>query len=70
VTAQLIPLEEWERAARASGLEDYQVSTLIKMFQHYERHGFVGNSSSLACLIGREPTSLAAFVARAASSMP
>jgi NAD(P)H dehydrogenase (quinone) len=70
VTAQQIPLEEWERAARASGLGDYQVSTLIKMFQHYERHGFAGNASSLACLIRREPTSLAAFVARVASSMP
>jgi len=70
VTAHLIPPEEWERAAGASGLGDYQVSTLIKMFKHYERHGFVGNPSGLACLIGREPTSLAAFVRRAARSMP
>jgi hypothetical protein len=66
VSAEVIPLEVWERAARASGLGDYQVSTLIMMFHYYESHGFVGNSSSLAFLLHREPTSLAAFVARIA----
>jgi NAD(P)H dehydrogenase (quinone) len=66
VTAAVVPIELWEKGARASGLGDYQVSTLIQMFQHYERHGFVGNSSGLACLLHREPTSLAAFVARIA----
>ena len=66
VTAEVMPLEAWERGARASGLGDYQVSTLIKMFRYYESHGFIGNSNALRCLLRRQPTSLADFVRRIA----
>jgi hypothetical protein len=64
VTAKAVPLEEWERGARSAGLGDYQVSTLIKMFNYYERNGFVGNSKVLSCLLQRQPTSFADFVSR------
>ncbi len=66
VRAQAVPLDEWERKARASGISDYAVETLIKMFRFYERHGFWGNPRVLTWLLGRSPTTFAAFVERTA----
>ncbi len=64
VHAQAVPLEEWERGARAAGLGDYQVETLLKMFRYYEQHGFEANPRVLGWLLGRPPTTFAAFVRR------
>jgi len=64
VEVKTVPFEEWERAASASGLGDYQVSTLIKMFKYYERYGFFGNSQAMSCLLRRQPTSFADFIKR------
>jgi hypothetical protein len=64
VVAEVVPLQEWERNARASGLGEYQVSTLIKMFRYYERYGFTGNSIPLSYLLDRQPASLGEFVRR------
>ena len=64
VRAQRVPLDQWEEGARASGLGEFQIQSLLQMFRYYERHGFWGNSSVLAWLLGRPPTSFAAFVAR------
>jgi NAD(P)H dehydrogenase (quinone) len=66
VRAEVVPLETWERRARASGLSDYQVETLVKMFRYYARHGFWGNPRVLGWLLRRPPATLAAFVARTA----
>jgi NAD(P)H dehydrogenase (quinone) len=66
VRAQVVPIETWEQGARASGLGDYQVETLRKMFRYYERYGFEGNPRVLGWLLGRPPTTLAAFVERIA----
>jgi uncharacterized protein YbjT (DUF2867 family) len=64
VHAEAVPLETWERRARDSGLSDYQVETLVKMFRYYERHGFWGNPRILGWLLGRSPITFAAFVER------
>jgi len=64
VEVKFVPMEEWERGARASGLGDYQVLTLINMFKYYERHGFLGNSKTLSCLLRRQPTSFGDFIKR------
>ena len=66
VRAQAVSLDEWERRARASGMSDYAVETLLKMFRFYERYGFWGNSRVLTWLLGRSPTTFAAFVERTA----
>jgi uncharacterized protein YbjT (DUF2867 family) len=66
VRAQAVPLDEWERKARASGMSDYAVETLLKMFRFYERYGFWGNPRVLTWLLGRSPTTFAAFVERTA----
>jgi len=62
VRAQTTSIEAWGQQARASGLGDYQVKTLIKMFRYYERYGFQGNPRVLGWLLRRTPTTLAAFV--------
>jgi nucleoside-diphosphate-sugar epimerase len=62
VRAERIPLNVWERGARASGLGDYQVEALVKMFGYYERFGFWGNSRVLSYLLGRPATSFSTFV--------
>lgn len=65
VRARAVPLEKWELGARGAGLEETQIQTLIKMFRYYERYGFWGNSRVLQWLLGRPPTTFAAFVTRA-----
>jgi uncharacterized protein YbjT (DUF2867 family) len=64
VRAEVISRQAWERGARASGLGDYQVQTLLKMFDYYERYGFWGNPRVLSWLLGRPPATFAAFVER------
>jgi uncharacterized protein YbjT (DUF2867 family) len=64
VRAECVPLEVWERRARGSGLGDYQIEALTKMFRYYEQHGFWGNPRVLSWLLGRPPTAFAAFVQR------
>jgi uncharacterized protein YbjT (DUF2867 family) len=64
VRAEVISRQAWEERARASGLGDYQVQTLLKMFDYYERYGFWGNPRVLGWLLGRPPATFAAFVER------
>ena len=68
VRAEAVPLETWERRAGESGLGDYQVETLVKMFRYYECYGFWGNPRVLSWLLGRPPTTFAAFIERARCS--
>jgi len=65
VEARQVPLETWAQQARETGLGDYQVETLLRMFRYYDRHGFWGNPRVLGCLLGRTPARFEAFVARA-----
>jgi uncharacterized protein YbjT (DUF2867 family) len=64
VRTRVVSLKMWERKARASGLGDYQTATLVKMFRYYEHYGFWGNPRVLGWLIGRSPTTFAAFLER------
>jgi NAD(P)H dehydrogenase (quinone) len=66
VIAEALPVVNWEHLARASGLGNYQVETLVKMFSFYERYGLSGNSQVLSWLLNRPATSLEAFVKRTA----
>ena len=69
VQAQQMPLAYWERQAKNSGLDSYQINTLVKMFQHYERFGFAGNPGVLGSLLGRQPTSLQSWLEREISEL-
>jgi uncharacterized protein YbjT (DUF2867 family) len=66
VRIQVVSIEEWERGARAAGLDGYVVETLIKMFRYYDQHGFRGSPRVLRWLLCRPPTTFAAFVERTA----
>jgi NAD(P)H dehydrogenase (quinone) len=59
-----ISLNEWAARAQSSGLGEYQISALLKMFAYYGRFGFWGNPAALTQVLGRTPTTLEAFVAR------
>jgi NAD(P)H dehydrogenase (quinone) len=66
VRAETVPIADWEHGARSAGLDNYQIETLIKMFDYYERHGFWGNAHVLRWLLRRPATTFSAFVARTA----
>lgn len=46
------------------GLASYAVEALTAMFDHYDRHGLVGNPRVLAALLGRPPADPADALAR------
>ncbi|MED4134063.1 NmrA family NAD(P)-binding protein [Priestia megaterium] len=50
------------------GVGDYQVSTLLKMFQHYNEHGFIGNPNVLTWILGRKPNNFSSFTLRTLKS--
>jgi uncharacterized protein YbjT (DUF2867 family) len=62
VTAAEMEIGQWERQARAQGLHEYAIQTLIRMFTYYAAYGLVGNPQVLTWLLGRAPTSLDAFI--------
>lgn len=49
---------------RKFGADDYRANTLLKMFQHYNEYGFIGNPNVLTWLLGRKPNEFSAFVLR------
>ncbi len=60
---EVVPVQEsiyeWRQRAQSSGLSEYAVETLIKMFDYYDRHDFMGNPTVLGHLLQRPPTTLA-----------
>jgi uncharacterized protein YbjT (DUF2867 family) len=59
ITAQQIPLAEWQHAARQNGMDRDAIDTLSRMFDYYAQWGLVGNPNVLRWLLQREPTTLA-----------
>jgi NAD(P)H dehydrogenase (quinone) len=64
VEVEEIGLDGWAERARASGMRDDAIDTLVAMFRHYGRHGFQGSPRVLTMLLGRPPTTFDAFVMR------
>jgi NAD(P)H dehydrogenase (quinone) len=56
-------LAAWVSNARNSGMSDYQVESLAKMFDYYDNYGLVGNPGVLKTILGRSPRTLADFTA-------
>jgi uncharacterized protein YbjT (DUF2867 family) len=67
IRAEAEPIEAWRQRARSAAMDDTQRETLTKMFEAYARDGLRGNPNVLGWLLGRPPTSLAAFAARIAA---
>lgn len=55
VRAEQIDRVGWEARARAGGMGDYALNTLLGMFRYYEQYNFLGNPNVLGCLLGRNP---------------
>lgn len=55
---------DWEKSARQSGMDEYAIRTLLKMFEYYEAYGMGGNSSVLAWILGRPSLTFPQFVSR------
>jgi uncharacterized protein YbjT (DUF2867 family) len=68
VRAEAEDIETWGQRARDVRMDDYSRETLTKMFRAYARNGLKGNPNVLGWLLGRPPTSLAAFAARVAAA--
>lgn len=68
VVARALPRSEWAAAARAAGMPDQQVETLLAMFRYYERYGMTGNPNVLSALLERPATTFRAFVERVSES--
>jgi hypothetical protein len=64
VIAERMQTETWKHNARAAGMGDYQVKTLVKMFDYYDKFGLAGNPHVLSWLLNRPATSFEAFVKR------
>lgn len=64
VRAVETPLDEWEKNAIQSGLNNYAVNTLKSMFIYYKEFGLFGSPSVLTWLIGHKPTTLDEFLSR------
>jgi uncharacterized protein YbjT (DUF2867 family) len=64
VAVESISITEWQENAKLTGMDNYEVETLRKMFEYYDRYGFSGNSKVLGCLLDRSPNSFRDFVRR------
>jgi len=61
-------IQEWTHQAKRSGLGEYQIDVLVKMFRYYDTYGLPGNDRILRFLLGREPIGIRAFIDRVISS--
>ena len=68
VKAEAETVEAWDARAESVGLGVVERETLAKMFRYYAAHGLRGNPNVLTWLLGRPPTSLAAFASRASQA--
>ncbi len=66
IEARRIPVDRWAESARAAGLTPGRVDDLISMFNHYDRHGFVGSPKVLESLLGRPVVGIDTWVRRLA----
>jgi len=64
VEVHSISLETWRAQSQARGMSTETLETAASMFAYYAESGLSGNSHLLRFLLGREPTSLAAFLER------
>ncbi|MEE8487095.1 MAG: NmrA family NAD(P)-binding protein [Gemmatimonadota bacterium] len=64
VRASVVALEDWVHDARATGLSDYAIDSLLRMFEYYDRNGFCGSSLDLELLLDRPATTFGEFAHR------
>jgi uncharacterized protein YbjT (DUF2867 family) len=61
VRAENQDLQTWVANARRTGMDSYQVDTLVKMFAYYDIYGLVGNPRVLENILGKPTRTLKQF---------
>ncbi len=64
VTARVVDRSNWAENARKTGNSEYQVNTLLMMFEYYEKHGLIGNPNTLSRLLNQPAATFEAFIKR------
>jgi len=62
VKAVNLDRHQWVEHAQKSGVNDLAISTLLKMFEYYERNGLAGNPNVLNMLLKRNATKFSEFI--------
>jgi uncharacterized protein YbjT (DUF2867 family) len=62
VRAEKQKVSDWR--LQVKGMSEYAIENLVRMFEYYDRWGFVGNPYVLRSLLQGEPTSLKSFISR------
>lgn len=62
VKAERLEIGDWR--LRTTGLSEYAMENLVRMFEYYDKHGLVGNPNVLKWVLKREPNSLENFIER------
>jgi uncharacterized protein YbjT (DUF2867 family) len=62
VRAEKEEIREWR--LRVTGLSEYALENLIKMFEYYDKWGLAGNPNVLKWVLQREPKSIENFIER------
>lgn len=68
IKVEMIKDEIFIARLKEQGVGEYQVNTLLKMFQHYNEHGFIGNPNILTWILGRKPNDFSSFIYRTVQS--
>ncbi len=55
-------IRDWK--LRATGLNEYAMESLARMFEYYDQWGLTGNPNVLNWILGREPSTLESFIER------
>ena len=62
VQAEMEEIRDWR--LHTSGMSEYAIENLIRMFEYYDEWGLVGNPNVLRWIWKREPTPLETFIER------
>ena len=68
IKARTTPIKLWTAKLKTYGVGGYQIETLLKMFKHYNEHGFIGNSNVLIWILGHKPNNFSSFILKALQS--
>jgi uncharacterized protein YbjT (DUF2867 family) len=64
VRAEREEIREWRLRVEQSGMSEYAIENLVRMFAYYDQWGLMGNPNVLKWLLKREPTSFDIFIER------
>jgi uncharacterized protein YbjT (DUF2867 family) len=64
VRAEKEEIRDWRLRAERSGMSEYALENLIRMFEYYDQWGLIGNPNVLRWILKREPASFESFVQR------